>query len=201
VKEPRKQKPPRSAGPAPNEADLRDAALAHLARFGTTEAGLRRVLERRVDRWARRAEAEGQAAAALAPARATARAHAATVAKAMVALGTVDDAAFAASRARRLARSGRSRRAIAAHLGAKGVGREQAAEALPQDAESEIAAALVQCRRRRIGPFATGAVEPPARQKALAALARAGFPRDVAEAALDMAPEEADMRVNALRQG
>ena len=200
MKEPWK-KPPRPAGPAPSEAELRDAALAHLARFGTTETGLRRVLERRVDRWARRAEAEGQAAETLAPARAAARAHAATVAKSMVALGTVDDAAFAASRARRLARSGRSRRAIAAHLGAKGVGREQAGEALPEGAESEIAAALVQCRRRRIGPFATGPVEPPARQKALAALARAGFPRDVAEAALDMAPEEADMRVNALRQG
>src|SRR5215218_4105656 len=48
-----------AAGPPPTEAALHQAALAHLARFAASEAGLRRVLERRVDRWARRAEVEG----------------------------------------------------------------------------------------------------------------------------------------------
>ena len=42
---------------------------------------------------------------------------------------------------------------------------------------------------------------PEARLKALAALARAGFPRGVAETALDMAPEEAEGRLATLRQG
>ena len=39
------------------------------------------------------------------------------------------------------------------------------------------------------------------RLKALAALARAGFGREVAEAALDTAPEEAADRLLRLRQG
>lgn len=162
---------------------------------------MRQVLQRRVDRWAQRALAEGGAAEPIGAARATARALAATVAQAMVQAGAVDDAAFAASRARRLARGGRSRRVIAAHLGAKGVAREVAAAALPEGEANELAAALAQCRRRRVGPFARGAMDPAARLKALAALARAGFARDVAEAALDMPAEEAETRLIALRQG
>jgi len=193
-------KPPRPAGPAPGEAQLRDAALRHLARFSATEVGLRRVLLRRVDRWAQRAGQDGLDAEAIAAARATARDAAGRVAKAMVALGAVDDAAFAASRARRLARSGRSQRAIAAHLGAKGIAPATAAAALADPAD-ELGAALMLCRKRRIGPFGAAAAPPELRRKALAALARAGFPRDIAEAALDMASEDAEMRLAALRQG
>ncbi|TDG04393.1 regulatory protein RecX, partial [Paracraurococcus ruber] len=48
----RPRRVPRPAGPPPGEAALREAALAHLARFAATEAGLTRVLRRRVDRWA-----------------------------------------------------------------------------------------------------------------------------------------------------
>ncbi len=102
----RGRRQPRPAGQAPNAVRLREAALAHLARFAATEAGLRRVLERRVDRWARAAEAEGQPREAIAAAAARARAAAAEVAAAMTAAGAVDDAAFAESRARRLARGG-----------------------------------------------------------------------------------------------
>ncbi|NOG72637.1 RecX family transcriptional regulator [Roseicella sp. DB1501] len=202
----RPRRPARPAGPAPTEAALREAALAHLARFAATEAGLRRVLQRRVDRWARRAEAEGAASEEIARQAGAARAAAAAVARAMVAAGAVDDAAFAASRARRLARAGRSHRAIAAHLGAKGVAAEAREAALPA-AGAELDAALAQCRRRRIGPFAAApAPEDPlaaraARLKALAALARAGFGREVAEAALGMDPDEAEARLIALRHG
>ena len=185
---------PIPAGPPPDEAKLREAALVHLARFAATEVGLRRVLERKVDRWARRAEAEGLDTTLAAGARALA----AQVARQMVTLGAVDDAAFAIARARRLAKAGRSRRAIAAHLAGKGVAREVAAAALP---EEELDAALAQCRRRRIGPFAPAPMEREARLKAMGALARAGFGRDVAEAALDMVPEEAEERLFRLKQG
>ena len=44
----------RPAGPAPTRAKLHEAALAHLAKFSATEAGLIRVLDRRIARWARR---------------------------------------------------------------------------------------------------------------------------------------------------
>ena len=192
---------PPPPGPLPTEALLHEAALNHLARFAATEAGLRRVLERRVDRWARRSEAAGEAPDAVAPRAAEAKRHAATVARKLVSSGAVDDGAFAAARARRLSRGGRSRRAIAAHLAAKGVGRDAADAALPEGEEAELDSALALCRRRRAGPFAPGPLSPEARLKALAVLARAGFPRGVAEAALDTPLEEAEARLAALRQG
>ena len=191
----------RPAGPPPDEARLREAALAHLARFAATEAGLRRVLERRVERWARAAAAEdagqGERIAAAATA---ARGLVADVARAMAATGAVDDAAFAAARARRLARSGRSRRAIAAHLAAKGVAAAVAETALPEGPEAELDAALALCRRRRCGPFARAPEDEAARLKALAALARAGFARGIAERALEMDPAEAEDRLLASRR-
>ena len=197
----RARRQPRPAGKAPTAARLREAALAHLARFAATEVALRRVLERRVDRWSRAAEAEGQPREAIAAAAATARAAAAEVAAAMVAAGAVDDAAFAESRARRLARAGRSRRAIAAHLSAKGVAAETAAAAMPDGEEAELTAALAFCRRRRIGPFAREAPDVEAGRKALAALARGGFAQDLARRALAMDPAEAEDRLLAARRG
>jgi regulatory protein len=198
---PTDRRAPRPAGRPPDAARLREAALAHLARFAATEVALRRVLERRIDRWARAAEAEGQDREAIAAAAAAARAAAAEVARAMVATGAVNDAAFAESRARRLARAGRSRRAIAAHLAAKGVAAETAGAALPEDAEAELAAALSFCRRRRIGPFARAAEDAEARRKALAAMARGGFPHSLARQALAMDPDEAEERLHAARRG
>lgn len=193
---PQGPKTPRPAGRPPDEARLREAALAHLAKFATTEAGLARVLGNRVRRWARAAEAEGQdSAAALAEGLMAAR----RVAAAMVALGAVDDAGFAAARARRLARSGRSRRAMAAHLASKGIDSEDARAAMAE-APAEADAALALCRRRRIGPFARAAAEPALRQKWLGILARSGFSREVAEAALDAPPDEAEARLIAMRQ-
>jgi regulatory protein len=191
---------PAPPGPVPTEALLREAALNHLARFSATEAGLRRVLERRVDRWARRSEAAGEPPETIAPRAAEAKRHAAAVARKLAEGGAVDDAAFAAARVRRLSRGGRSRRAIAAHLAAKGVRRDAADAALPEGEDAELDAALAFCRRRRTGPFAPGPLPPEARLKALAALARAGFPRGVAERALDTAPEDAEARLVALRQ-
>jgi regulatory protein len=188
----------RPAGKPPTEARLHEAALAHLAKFAATEASLARVLTRRVDRWARRAQAEGQEAEQVAAAAGAARLAAQQVARKLANSGVVDDAAFAASRARRLARGGRSRRAIAAHLSAKGVAGEVAQTVLPDD---ELGAALMFCRRRRFGPFSRTEVPPEMRLKALAALARGGFAHGIALAALDMDAEVAEDRVRALRDG
>lgn len=193
------RRPPRPAGPPPDAAKLREAAIAHLARFAATEAGLRRVLARRVDRWAREAEAQGQEEVAARAA--AARATAAEVARRLVAEGAVDDKGFAESRARRLLRGGRSRRATLAHLREKGVDAETASASLPEGEEAELDAALAFCRRRRIGPFAAAEPSPQARRKALGALARAGFGGAVAGRALRMEPAEAEARLIAARQG
>jgi len=191
-----------AAGKAPDAARLHEAALAHLARFAATEAGLLRVLHRRIDRWARRAEAEDQPTDRIAATVMAARAAAAEVVRRLAASGAVDDAAFAASRARRLNRAGRSQRAIAAHLAAKGVGAETTSSVLDEAPPDELAAALGHLRRRRAGPFAAEQPVPPeARLKALAALARGGFARDLAERALDMDPAEAEERLLASRRG
>ena len=196
---------PRPAGPAPGRAQLHEEALRHLARFAVTEAGLTRVLERRVQRWARAAAAEGLETAAAA---ASGRLEAARVAKALVASGVVDDAVFAAARAKRLVRSGRSRRAVAAHLAAKGVQAETAQAALPEP-EQELPAALAYARRRRLGPFREASREEGGddggdaelRMRDLGALGRAGFTRDVAERALDMEAGAAEALVLALKRG
>ncbi|MGE0221706.1 MAG: regulatory protein RecX [Acetobacteraceae bacterium] len=186
-----------SSSAPPTEASLHEAALAYLARFATTEAGLRRILGRRIDRWARTVEDREAVADQLAEAE---RAAASVVAK-LAALGAVNDAAYAESRARGLTRAGVSRRGIAARLAAKGVDPEVARAALPEDAETELAAALTLARRRRIGPFRAG--PPPdaaGRMKEMGVLARAGFTQDTVRRAMDMDPEEAESRVLALRR-
>ncbi len=189
----------RPIGPAPDAADLRDAALAYLSRYAATEVGVRRVLERRIDRWARRAaddDAEGVAARA-----AAARALVHDVVARLVAAGAVNDATYAESRARSLARAGRSRLAAAAHLAAKGVDSATAQAALPHDDETELAAALVLARKRRIGPFRSG--PPPddvRRRRELGVLARAGFSQALSRQALSMDIGQAEALVNRLRR-
>ncbi len=190
---PNQPRPRRPAGPAPDDAALREAALTHLARFGTTEAGLLRVLVRRIDRWAKRASDEGADPSTDV---ATARAAARRVAAALAATGAVDDAAFATARVRRLGRAGRSRQAVAAHLAAKGVDPGLARSLLPDDG-AELSAAILQTRRRRIGPFRTGDDADPARE--LAILARAGFAGGIARAALALDREAAEAAIERVR--
>jgi regulatory protein len=191
----------RGAGPPPDAATLHEAALDYLARYAATEAGLRRVLERRVDRWARFAQDEANDADGVGRQARDARRVVREVVARVAAAGAVNDVTFAESKARTLIRAGRSRLAVAAYLAAKGVAADVARSALPEDTASELAAALTVARRRRIGPFRTGA--PPdqtGRRRELAILARAGFPQSVAGQALAMAKDEAEALVNQLRR-
>jgi len=186
----------RTSLPAPDREALHHAALAYLSRYAATEAGLRRVLERRIERWARAANGSDDAVAA-------AKHTAAEIVARLAAAGAVSDSAFAESRARSLARAGRSRRAIASALVAKGVDGETARQVLPSD-EAELAAALALARRRHVGPFRDREVwaEPDeaVRRRELGILARAGFSETVARRALAMPLEEAAALVDALRR-
>jgi regulatory protein len=182
--------------PLPDEASLHEAALAYLARYAATEAGLRRVLDRRVDRWARE-----QSADAVQPQVAEARRTVRAVVTRLAAAGAVDNAAFAASRARSLIRAGRSRRAIAAHLAAKGVDGETARAVLPVDEETEVAAAVALASRRRIGPFRSAPPDLAGRRKELGLMARAGFSQPVARHVLAMDRDAAESVLRRLRQG
>jgi regulatory protein len=155
------------------------------------------MLARAVDRWARRALADGVEADAVAAQAAQARAAVRGVVVRLAAAGAVSDAAFAESRTRSLVRGGRSRRVVAAHLAAKGVGAETARAALEAEEMGELAAALVFARRRRIGPFRAGNED---RLRELAMLARAGFSQAVASEALRTSREDAEEAVARLRQ-
>lgn len=181
----------------PDAGSLHQAALHYLARYAATEAGLRRVLARRIDRWAR-AQIDRDAAEPILEA---ARAAVEALVKRLAESGAVSDAAFAESRARTLVRAGQSSRAIQMRLVAKGVGSDLARSASDADAETELAAALVLARKRRIGPYRV-AEQPDAvaRLKEMALLARAGFSRDTAEQALTTAREDAERRIFDLRR-
>ena len=190
----------RPAGPPPHAAELHDAALDYLARYAATEATLRRLLQRRIERWARRAAGEHDAETVASQAAASRTAVDGVVAR-LAAAGAVNDAAYAQARAASLLRAGRSRRAAAAQLAAKGIDADTARAALPVDAVSEFAAALVLARKRRIGPFRTGpAPDPAGQRRELGVLARAGFPQDVARRALAMDAAIAETLVNQFRR-
>jgi len=176
---------------APDGAKLYEAALNHLARYAATEAGLARVLARKVDRWARLAVEEDADPEETALAARRAKAAIPGVIVRLRELGVVNDAAFAASRAKRLTREGKSRRATLAHLAAKGV----VGAVVAEDAERELAAACAYLRRRRAGPFG----EAP-ELKVLAAMARGGFSQDVARRALRLEREEAEDLIKTLHE-
>jgi regulatory protein len=152
-------------------------AVFYLARFASSAENLRRVLLRRVRR---RAPLDREAAA-------RARALIDGLVADYEEKGLVDDRAYAQGRARSLLRRGASPSATLMKLRAKGVAPEIAKGALGAlEAESgeldlDLAAALAFARRRRLGPYRRAEGE---RTKELAAFARAGFARSVAEAVL-----------------
>ncbi len=109
-------------------------------------------------------------------------------------LGYVDDRAFASARADALGRRGYGIRRVDQALRAAGIEEEDGAPAL-EGAESEAwSAALRFAERRRIGPFADERPERPAREKALAAMLRAGHPLRLARRLVDAAPGEVPER-------
>ena len=161
-------------------------ALGYLARYASSAENLRRVLIRRARRHA--PEAAEQAIAQIE-----------TIIARYRESGLLDDTAYALGRAASLHRRGDSLKAIRARLAGKGVPSEVAAEAVSGLRESapdpDVAAACAFARRRRLGPFRRAAAD---RQRELAAFARGGFSRRVAEAVLACGDVEA---VEALARG
>ena len=183
----------------PSEQSLREAAIAHLARYASTRAGLARVLARRVDNWAKRARRTGDREQIGEQAAAAKSLIQPIVAK-LTAIGAVDDQSFAAIRSRSLTRAGRSGRAVAALLVAKGVPSEIAREVLPPDPAREFGACLAAAKKRRLGPF-SAAPGLDARNRELATLARAGFSERIARDLFKLTREEAERRLQEWRDG
>ncbi|HKX08354.1 MAG TPA: RecX family transcriptional regulator [Stellaceae bacterium] len=181
--------PPRSPRrpPAITDSALEKSALFYLERYAASSGQLRRVLLRRI----KRAEMLGAEATEIESARRRIEA----LIERHVASGVLDDRRFAESQAQSLQRRGASRRRIRQRLAAKGVDRDSVEGALetmdPEGETSELAAACVLVRRRRLGPYRAAGARQEFRQKDLATLARAGFSLDVARKVLAARDPEA----------
>lgn len=105
-------------------------------------------------------------------------------------LGYVDDRAFAASRTSSLLRRGYGERRVADALRSAGIGEEDAAPARAQAEDEALEAALRFARRRHLGPFAERILDRAERQKAAAAMIRAGHRMDLVWKVLGSSPGE-----------
>ena len=167
-------------------AELEKTALGYLERFSASTADLRRVLRRRFRR-------TGPPEAEDGPADAAARIEA--LIERFLKAGFLDDHRYARAKASSLHRRGESRRGIALRLKQHGITGEILAETLASlgapETGGELAAAANLLRRRRLGPYRPEEIRKACRPRDLAALARAGFPLDVARRALDCPDPEA----------
>jgi len=156
-----------------DEERLRDLALHYVGRFATTRAKLATYLARKLRErgWA------GEAAPDLP-----------SLVERLAELGYVDDRAFGVAKAGSLTARGYGQRRVRQALTMAGVGEEDAADGTAIAQERAAEAALRYASRRRIGPFALEPHDPAGREKALAAMIRAGHDFALARAIVDAKP-------------
>ena len=169
---PKGQKKPR---PLLDEEALERTALFYVGRYATTRAKLTAYLARKVKERGWGGEGEPTIG---------------RLVERFAGLGYVDDEAFAAARAASLRQRGYGERRIAMALNAAGIEEEDAAEVREEARAGAMESALRFAERRRIGPFATMEPDRRARDKAFAAMARAGHPIDVIRRILDTPTSE-----------
>jgi len=158
-----------------DEEGLERLGVSYAGRYGTTRAKLAAYLGRKL-------RERGWAGAGAPPVeRLVAR---------FAALGYVDDRAFAAAKASSLLRRGYGERRVRDALQAAGIEEEDAAPARDEAGDQAFAAALRFAERRRIGPYAAVAPDRPQREKAVAAMLRAGHRGDIVRRILAAAPGE-----------
>jgi regulatory protein len=164
---------PRRAPPLDSRR-LNELALAYVGRFATTRAKLRQYLARKIRERGWSGEREPDLGA---------------VAERFAEQGYVNDAAYALAKSQALTGRGYGKRRVLQTLRSAGV-EEQHSEAARNHADGEaLSAALRFAQRRRLGPFAETAIrDPRQREKALAAMIRAGHPFAVAREIVSLAP-------------
>lgn len=172
----------RRRGPKKAPPDyLERSALHYLDRYAASSAHLKRLLLAKVDRSAR-FHGTDAAAGAAAVEQLIAR---------LTRSGLLDDAAYAAARARSLHRRGTSARAIRGKLAQKGLAPDLIDRALAglddESPEPELSAALAFVRRRGLGPYRQASERAARRERDLAALGRQGFDLELARRVIDAA--------------
>ena len=163
----RRPRPPLSA------EKLNELALAYVGRFATTRARLRTYLRRKVRE---RGWDDGPAPDFEA------------IAERFAAQGYVDDAAFALSKSRSLTGRGYGARRVDQSLRTAGVDDEDAAPAREHAKADRVEAALRFAERRRLGPFGSEVPDRKGRERALAAMIRAGHGFGLSRAIVDLPP-------------
>lgn len=164
---------PRLPRPPLDKAKLRDLALHYVGRFATSRARLASYLGRKVKErgWS------GPGAA-----------DPAALANSLARLGYIDDAAYAAAKARSLGARGYGARRVRGALYAAGIEEDDRADAMDATVAGAVDAALLFSQRKRIGPYALAELNPAAREKALAAMLRAGHSFALARAIMALKP-------------
>ena len=116
----------------------------------------------------------------------------------MCELGYVDDTAYALARSQALLSRGYGKHRLSQVLRADGIVEQDSADALSHADEEAVDSALRFAKRRRIGPFAAAKLDPREREKAIAAMIRAGHSFGIARAIAALEPGAA-VDLDALR--
>ncbi|MEE4317723.1 regulatory protein RecX [Erythrobacter dokdonensis] len=167
---------------------LRDLALSYAARYASTGARLEAYLARKLKERGVAEDGDGRSMQIDIPA----------LVGRLVELGYVDDAAYARMRTRDLAGRGYGARRVEQALWAAGVDETIRADTAPDEAAQRRAAVLM-AKKRGFGPYRRAAAEEgdplavhKAREKAVAAMLRAGHDYDHVRFLLDC-PGEAEL--------
>ena len=152
---------------------LQELALRYVGRYATTRAKLRAYLARKVRErgWSESAEPDLDRLAAR-----------------LCELGYVDDAAYALAKSQALSSRGYGKRRLNDKLRLAGIDEADGAAARDHADAQAIDAALRFAERRRIGPFGSTEADSKQREKAIAAMVRAGHPFGLARAIAALRP-------------
>lgn len=167
--------PVRKPRPPLDQDALTERALGYAGRYATSRAKLAAYLRRKLRERGWIGEGEPPIERIVAD---------------MAALGYVDDAAFATARGAALGRRGYGARRLDQALRAAGIDEADGAEARIEAANRAWQAALRFAERRRIGPFAAVEGDRAGREKAIAAMLRAGHPIALARRLASARPGE-----------
>lgn len=164
----------RRAVPPLDEARLNELALRYVGRFATTRAKLCSYLARKL----RERGWEG-----------TREPDVAAIARRFADQGYLDDSSYALAKSQSLTGRGYGKRRVLQALMVAGVEEEESRAACEHADDEAVSAALRFARRRRVGPFAESVQrDPREKEKALAAMIRAGHGFELSRAILALAP-------------
>ena len=159
-----------------DEPRLNELAVRYVGRFATTRAKLRTYLQRKI-------RERGWAEAPLPDLE--------LITDRFAELGYIDDAGFALAKSRTLTGRGYGKRRVVEALRLAGVDDEDGESARHHADAEAVSAALRFAERRRIGPFSDArSSDPRDRERALAAMIRAGHPFSLSKLILALTPGE-----------